>query len=126
MEFAMSSRLGSEMRKRQNVQDETEPSGVGAQSKVYSPKVTQHHRARQNHRRRVRLVRAHDILRDVSAPRLEERVLAPDVAAGDDTGATDERGADVRGDSAVQVGHDHHVELLGLGDELHRPVRVCA
>lgn len=54
------------------------------------------------------------------ASRLEEGVLPTDVAAGDDTGSTDEGGADVGDDVTVQVGHDHDVELLGLGYQLHR------
>jgi len=45
-----------------------------------------------------------------------------DVAAWDDTGSTDEGGADVGDDSTVQVGHDHDVELARAGDQLHGTV----
>lgn len=45
-------------------------------------------------------------LRDVTAPRLEQRDVTADVGAGHDTRSTDERGADVADDAAVQVGHD--------------------
>lgn len=40
--------------------------------------------------------RTGDVLRDVTASGLEKSVLAADVAAGDDTGTTDERGTDLR------------------------------
>lgn len=93
--------------------------------------------------------RAH--LSDVSASGLEEGVLSAKVASGDDTRSTDKGGSDVTADGAVQLGgqshsalrcmstdvglrvsllhgrtlathHDHHVELLRSGHELHRGV----
>jgi hypothetical protein len=57
--------------------------------------VAKHERGREDHRRRVGDVLAHDVLGDVPASGLEERVLATNVAAGDDTGATNESGSDV-------------------------------
>lgn len=47
------------------------------------------------------------------------RTYSANVASGDDTGTADEGGTNVGGDVAVQVGHDHDVKLLRLGDELH-------
>jgi hypothetical protein len=84
--------------------------------------VTEHHGRAEDHRSRVGLVGVHDVLGNVTASRLEEGVVAADVAAGDDARAADERSADVRHDRAVQVRHDHNVELLRLRDELHRRV----
>lgn len=55
----------------------------------------------------------------MSASWLEERVLLTNVATGNNTRPTDEGSADVGDDGAVQVGHDHDIELLRLGDELH-------
>ena len=49
---------------------------------------------------------------------LEEGNLVANVGTRGDTGSTDEASADVGHDVAVEVGHDHHVELLVLGDEL--------
>ena len=39
------------------------------------PEVPEHHGRAQDHRRRVGPVRAHDVLRDVAASGLKERVL---------------------------------------------------
>lgn len=50
---------------------------------------------------------------------LEHGVLATNVASGNDTGTSDETSSDVGNNVTVQVGHDHNVELLGLGDKLH-------
>lgn len=55
----------------------------------------------------------------MSATGLKHGDVAPHVAAGDDTGAANQGGADVGQNATVQVGHDHDVELLGLGDSLH-------
>jgi len=52
--------------------------------------------------------------------RLEMRLFATNVAAGDDTGSTDEGDASVGYDSAVEVGHHHYVELCWFGNESHR------
>ena len=58
----------------------------------------------------------------MAASGLENRDFAAHVAAGDDTGAADKAGADVGEDTAIQVGHDHDVELLGFRDALHRGI----
>lgn len=42
-----------------------------------------------------------------------------DVAPWDNAGSSDEGGTNVRNDGTVEVRHDHNVELLGLGDQLH-------
>lgn len=42
------------------------------------------------------------------------------VASGHDSGSSDKGGSDVADDVAVQVRRHDDVELLGLGDELHR------
>lgn len=89
---------------------------------VVETKVPQEHGTGENHGSRVGLVLALDVETDVTAAGLEDGDLAAHVATGDDTGATDETGANVGQDTAVQVGHDHDVELLGLGDALHRGV----
>jgi hypothetical protein len=81
--------------------------------------MTQHHGCTEDHGSGVGLVGAHDVGRNVTASRLEESVVTADVAARDDTGATDEGSADVRHDGTVKVGHDHDIELLRLGNELH-------
>ena len=47
---------------------------------------------------------------------------ASDVTPRDDTRSTNQSGADVRDDRAVQVWHDHYVELPGTSHELHRTV----
>ena len=97
--------------------------------------MPQHHRRGENHGRWVGAVGAHDILRDVPAARLEEReflydilaeclglggiTYASDVASWDDTRSTDKGGTNVGHDSAVQVRHDHDIELGRAGNELH-------
>lgn len=86
---------------------------------VVEAEVAQQHAARQDQRRGVGLVLALDVQADVSAAGLEYGDVAAHVAAGHNTGATDEGSADVGQDATVQVGHDHDVELLGLGDALH-------
>lgn len=42
---------------------------------VYSPKMPQHHGSGKDHRCRVGLVGTHEILRDVTAARLKERIF---------------------------------------------------
>jgi hypothetical protein len=44
------------------------------------------------------------------------------VLAGDEAGAADEAAQHVGHDGAVQVGHHHHVKLVGVGHELHAAV----
>ena len=39
-----------------------------------------------------------------------------------DTSTTDETGSEVVNDGAVQIRHDHNVELVGVGHELHASV----
>lgn len=86
---------------------------------VVKAKVSQEHAAAENHGSGVGLVLALDIQTDVTAAGLEDGNLTAHVAAGDDTGATDQGGANVGQDATVQVRHDHDVELLGAGDGLH-------
>ena len=86
---------------------------------VIETKVPQQHGTTEKHSSGVGLVLALDVETDVSAAGLEDGDLATHVAAGDDTGATDEGGANVGQDATVQIRHDHDVELLGAGDGLH-------
>lgn len=86
---------------------------------VVEAKVAQEHASRQNQRARVCLVLALDIETDVTATGLEHGNVAAHVAAWHNTRATNKRGANVGQNATVQVGHDHDVELLRLGDALH-------
>ena len=43
----------------------------------------------------------------------------PDVAAWHDARASNERGTDVGDDRAIEIGHNHDVELVGARDQLH-------
>lgn len=86
---------------------------------IIQPQMPQEHRPGQQHRRRVRLILALDIQPHVSAAGFEDRDVASHIAAGDDTGPTDEGSADIGQDATVQVRHDHDVELLRTGDGLH-------
>ena len=45
-----------------------------------------------------------------------------DVTPWDDARSTDESGTNIGNNGTVEVGHDHDVELLGLGDQLHGTV----
>lgn len=58
--------------------------------------VAQHHGSGENHGGGVGLVGAHNVLTDVPTSGLEEGVFATKVAAGDDTGTTDECWGSVR------------------------------
>lgn len=84
--------------------------------------MTKHHCSRQDHSSRVRHVFTHDILGDVSAARLEDSVVSANVATRNDTWTADEGSTDVGDNSAVQIGHDHDVELLRLRYQLHGSV----
>lgn len=44
------------------------------------------------------------------------------VPAGEKAGSTDQTTDDVGHDGAVQVSHDHHVELVRVGDQLHATI----
>ena len=81
--------------------------------------MSQQHGAGQEHRCRVGLVLALDIQADVSTARLEDGHVAAHVAPRHYARATDQRCADVRQDTPVQVRHDHDVELLRSSDGLH-------
>ena len=83
--------------------------------------MPEHHRRTQDHRGRVSLVGAHDVLGNVAATRLEESVLPADVATRHDTRAADQGSTDVGDDRTVQVRHDHNVELRWSRNELHGP-----
>lgn len=84
--------------------------------------MSQHHSRAQDHGSGVSLVSSHDILGNMTAARLEEGILAANVAARDDTRSTNESGSDVRGNSPIKVGHDHNIELARSSDELHGAV----
>jgi hypothetical protein len=86
--------------------------------------MPQHHRSAQYHRRRVRRIGTHDIFPDMPASRFEQGVFTTNVATWYDTWSTDECCTDVGNDVAVEVWHDHYVELLRFGDELHGAVKV--
>lgn len=112
---------------------------MSATCKKNGPKVSEHHSSAQDHGSGVGGVGAHDVAGDVTTARLEEGVFlqhddhdgrqsrqdiktyASNVAARDDTRATDESGTDVGDDRTIQVGHDHHIELLGTSNKLHGP-----
>ena len=116
MLFAMWSRLGT-----------TKGSDAErARSRGALPEMPEHHRGGEDHGGGVGAVGAHDVLRDVTTARLEQRVFlhkkrqrgrrahekrkahTTDVAPRDDAGSADEGGANVGHDGAVQVGHDHN------------------
>ena len=50
---------------------------------------------------------------------LEDGVPGAVVGPGDEPGAADEAADEVAHDRPVEVGQDHHVELPGVGDQLH-------
>ena len=54
----------------------------------------------------------------------DSRNLSSQRGTGDDTRSTDEGGTDVGQDVTVQVGAHDGVELLGLGNHLHRAIVV--
>lgn len=86
---------------------------------VVEAEVAEQHAAGKDHGGRVGLVLALDVETDVAAAGLEDGNVATHVAAGDDTGATNESGTNVGQDTTVKVGHDHDVELLRARDGLH-------
>lgn len=86
---------------------------------VIETKVSKEHRARENHRAGVSLVLALDVKTNVTATGLENGNITAHVATRDQTGATDESSTDVGKDTTVEVGHDHHVKLLGPRHGLH-------
>jgi len=85
-------------------------------------KVPEHHGGRKDHGSRVSPIGSHDITSHMSAARLEKSVLRSDVAPWDDTRSTNESGTNVGNNGTIEVRHDHDVELLGLGDQLHGSV----
>lgn len=86
---------------------------------IVETEVTQQHASRQDERARVGLVLALDVETDVTATGLENGNITAHVAAWHNTGTTDKGSTNVGQNATVQVGHDHDVELLGLGDALH-------
>ena len=81
--------------------------------------MSEEHATREDHGSGVGLILTLNVQTDVTATGLEDGDLATHVAAGNDTGTTDESGANVGQDTTVKVGHDHDVELLRSGDSLH-------
>lgn len=90
--------------------------GVGV---LVEAEMSEHENTGKKHGGGVGLVLALDIETNVTAAGLEESNVVTHVAAGDDTGATDESGTNVGEDGAVQVGGDEDVKLLGPADALH-------
>lgn len=105
------------------------------------PQMVEHVDGRVQHGDRVSDVPPRDRGARVAGARLEDRVLkargqgsdvagagatrahvVPVVPAREQAGAADQAADDVGDDAAVEVGHDHHVELVRLGDELHAAV----
>lgn len=89
---------------------------------IIQSEVTEEHRAREDQGSWVSLVLALDVETDVTAARLENSNITAHVATGDETGSTNEGGADVGQNTTVKVGHDHNVELLGTRHSLHGSV----
>ena len=94
--------------------------GVGdAVGVVVKPQVPEEHGAAQEEGGGVGLILALDVEADVAAAGLEDGDVTAHVAAGHHAGAANKRGGNVGQNAAVQVGHDHDVELLGPADALH-------
>ena len=100
---------------------------------IHGPKVSEHHCRRENHRSWVGTILSHDVLSHVTTSGLKERIFlcmeksmsrdhedfwssayTTDVAARDYTRTTDEGSTNVRHNSAVQIRHDHDIELCGF------------
>lgn len=86
---------------------------------VVKPHVTQQHTAAQNQRCGVGLILAPDVKSDVTAAWFEYCYFATHIAAWHKPRPTDQTGADVGQDTAVQVRHDHNIKLLWPADTLH-------
>ena len=84
--------------------------------------MTEHHRSTENHSRRVRLVRAHNVLGSVTASRLVQGKLTANVRARHNARSTNKGCANVRYNVTVQVGHDHDIKLVRAANKLHRCV----
>src|SRR6266480_762028 len=80
------------------------------------------HRRRQNKCCRVSLVFAFDVKADVTASGFEDCDFPTHIATRNDARTSDEASANVGQDAAVQVGHDHDVELLWSRYALHRGI----
>lgn len=89
---------------------------------VIKAEVTEKHGTAEEESGGVGLALALDIKTNVSAAGFEDGNVAAHVAAGNDTGTTNESSSNVGENAAVEVGHDHNVELLGTADALHRGV----
>lgn len=86
---------------------------------IIQAEVAQKHRPGENHSTRVRLVLALDIEPDVTAAGFKYSNVATHVAARDNAWAANKGCTDIRKNSAVQIGHDHDIKLLGPGHGLH-------
>ena len=60
--------------------------------------------------------------KSVSRSRLVDNRIFSNVLAGRETGSSDQTGPDVAYDVAVQIGHNHDVELVRVGHQLHAAV----
>ena len=97
--------------------------GVGNAARILvEPHVAKQHGSRENQRRWVGLIFALDVQADVTAAGLEDGDLATDVATRHNARAAHQPGTDVGQDAAVEIGHDHDIELLRSRNALHRRV----
>lgn len=53
---------------------------------------------------------------------LKDGVFVTNINTGDKTGSTNKTAPDARDDVAVEVRHKHHIELLWMGNHLHRRI----
>lgn len=74
------------------------------------------------HGHRVGDVLAHKGFTRIARPGLEDGVLGSHIPAGQEPRTADEAASDVGHDRSVQVRHDHHVELVRIGGQLHAGV----
>lgn len=96
--------------------------GGDAVGVLVEAEVAEEHGAAEEEGSGVGLVLALDVETDVPAAGLEDGDITTHIAAGDNTRATDKSSGNVGKNTAIQVGHDHDVELLGLADALHGSV----
>merc|ERR1719228_949537 len=82
----------------------------------------QHVGSAQQHGGRVGHVLAHRLAEGVPCSRLKHCYLATEALTSYQPCPSDQPSGQVRQDVSVQVRHDHHVELLWLGSELHAAV----
>ena len=89
---------------------------------IVQTQVAQQHGSGEKHGGWIGLILAFDVKTHVSASGLEYGYIGAHVASWHDPWSADECRTDIGKDAAVQVGHDHDIELLGSGNRLHRCV----